>query len=344
MPLGSESLRVAIAGATSLLGKDLKQCFDESGFPVGDVKLFDEELVAGTLTELGDEPAVVQQIDESSFDRMRFVFFTGSPVFSSTHAAAVERAGATVIDLSSGLVGASGARLLIPHLDAVAGASAGSALDAAPAERISVCVSPSAPSIVACSLAMALREFHVTRMNVTFLLPVSERGAAGIKELESQTVNLLSLQPIPQDVFDAQVAFNVLDRWGAESPARFSDARMRVAHEVQAYLANRATVPAIAFLQAPIFFGCGFMAYAEFASAPDQAALLQRLEAAGFQVAAGDDPRPSTLASAGEVRALIGAPEADSNVPGGFWFWGAADNLRLATMNAVRIAERLLVA
>ena len=35
MPFGQESLLVAIAGATSLRGKDLKLWMEESGFPAG---------------------------------------------------------------------------------------------------------------------------------------------------------------------------------------------------------------------------------------------------------------------------------------------------------------------
>jgi aspartate-semialdehyde dehydrogenase len=32
----------------------------------------------------------------------------------------------------------------------------------------------------------------------------------------------------------------------------------------------------------------------------------------------------------------------DPSVPEGQWFWGVADNLRLAATNAVRIAEELV--
>ena len=44
--------------------------------------------------------------------------------------------------------------------------------------------------------------------------PVSEAGRAGIEELESQTGQLLSFQGVGQPVFDTQVAFNMLDRFG----------------------------------------------------------------------------------------------------------------------------------
>jgi hypothetical protein len=55
-----------------------------------------------------------------------------------------------------------------------------------------------------------------------------------------------------------------------------------------------------------------------------------------------DEPSPSNLTAAGEPQPMISRPERDDNVPGGYWMWGAADNFRLANVNATRIAERLL--
>src|SRR6202049_3794761 len=114
----TDAVLVAIAGAASLRGKELKQYLEESSFPASHIRLLDEELVAGTLTEAGGEPAVIETVDEDSFERIRFAFFTGTPGFSARHGGEARRAGATVIDLSGGLGVESGARLWIPGLDA----------------------------------------------------------------------------------------------------------------------------------------------------------------------------------------------------------------------------------
>jgi aspartate-semialdehyde dehydrogenase len=193
-----------------------------------------------------------------------------------------------------------------------------------------------------------MREFPVRRLAITFFQPVSERGQPGIDELESQTVKLLSLQPMPTEVFDTQVAFNLLDRWGPESTENFSALRAKLAREVREYLTGRVGMPAVSLVQAPVFFGYTFVAYAEFASAGgaptlDLEALSARLSAVGFNLAGENDPAPSNTSVAGEEQALLGRPSPDMNVDGGYWFWGAADNLRLANANALRIAERLLV-
>jgi len=160
--------------------------------------------------------------------------------------------------------------------------------------------------------------------------------------LETQTIKLLSLQPIAREVFDAQVAFNLLDRYGEASAERLADARSRIGCEVRVYLAGRLPAPAIQLVQAPVFYGCAFTVYAEFGSPPETASLQQALNAVGFQVGAPNEPAPSNVSVAGESRILLSQAERDPNVERGYWFWGAADNLRLAAVNAIRIAEKLL--
>jgi aspartate-semialdehyde dehydrogenase len=339
MPLGGESVHVVIAGATSLRGKDLKQWIEESGFPAGEVRLLDEEFAAGTLTDVAGEPAIVQGVNDASFEGSRFVFFAGSSEFANRNAAAAERAGATVIDLTGGLATMPRARRWIPHLDSVLSPPAAIA---GPNRTLRMCLSPSTPAIVACSLSAGLAAFSPTRVAIVFFHPVSERGQAGVDELESQTGKLLSLQAIPQDVFDAQVAFNLLDRWGAASGARLSDVRTALAREVRSYLDGRVPVPAMMLVQAPVFFGHSFACYVEFPAPPEPQSIVERLAAAGFKTAEADGPGPSNLSVAGEAQPLIGLAEQDENIECGYWLWGAADNLRAATANATRIAESLL--
>ena len=340
MPLPEESLRVAIAGATSLRGQDLKMWIEESGFPAGEVRLFDEEPLAGTLTGVAGEAAVVQAIDEDSFKGLGFVFFAGSRAFAKRHGMAAARAGATVIDLTGELAGLPGARMWIPRLDSVlappeAGGNSG--------HSGTIYIAPTAPGIVASSFSCAVAQFKPLRVAMVFFQSVSERGKEAVEELSAQTVKLLSLQPIPQEVFDCQVAFNMLDRWGAESAERLADAREGIVGEVRGYLVGRAAMPAINLVQAPVFYGHAFSMFAEFAGPVDAADLAARLEAAGFQTTGIEDPGPSNIAVAGEPKALITAAALDPSVPHGYWFWGAADNYRLPVSNATQIAEKILV-
>ena len=338
-PVPEPSLRVAIAGATSLRGKDLKYWLEESGFPAGEIRLVDEEIAAGILTEAAGEPTVVQSVNETSFEGLRFVFFAGSAAFAAKHGPAADRAGASVIDLTGGLWAGPRARPWIPRLDALISPPASASL---PNDDYPAWVAPSTPAIVACSLAAAFAELSPVRLVVVFFQPVSERGEQGISELEGQTIKLLSFQPIPQQVFDTQVAFNLMNRWGAESQERLPDLRRAIAAEVQRYLAGRISLPAVMLVQAPVFYGHAFSVWAEFKDSVNEETLSIKLKSAGFNVVPPDDPSPSNLLAAGEAQPMITVPERDANIANGCWLWGAADNFRLACVNATQIAERLL--
>jgi aspartate-semialdehyde dehydrogenase len=335
-----EAVRVAIAGAGSLRGKELKQCLEDSNFPASEIRLLDEEIVAGTLTEAGGEPAVIETVGEDSFEHVRFAFFAGSPEYSIRHGNEARRAGATVIDLSGGLKAELGARPWIPALDS---ALVSPPRKIVPGEPQSLFLAPSAPADVAISLSAAFAPAGLHRLVLTFLQPVSERGREGVEEMERQVVKLLSFEPFVQDVFDAQVGFNMLSTYGEESSEKLGDVRAAIVSGVRRYLGRRIPMPAIALVQAPVFYSYAFTAYAEFKAPAGMEDLVERLKDAGLKVAAADDPAPTNVSVAGEARPVLGQPEPDPGIETGVWLWGAADNLRVPTMTAVAIAEKLLV-
>jgi aspartate-semialdehyde dehydrogenase len=199
--------------------------------------------------------------------------------------------------------------------------------------------------MVACTLAAGLAKFRPQRTMVLLFPPVSERDQAGIDELESQTASLLSFREIGRQVFDAQVAFNLLAHYGAGSKPRLHEIRATIARNVATYIAGRIPLPAIQLLQAPVFYGYAFAAYADL-GADVSAELPKAIEASfsslGGKIAAADDPSPDNVSVAGESDIQFGHVSTDPNIRGGIWIWGVADHLRLAATNAVRIAEELI--
>jgi len=342
MPTGRpHSHRVAIVGASSLRGKELKQVLEDRHYPASDIVLLDESVIAGTLTEAAGEPTFIRALEEDSFEGARFVFFASSVSDVETNAKMAQRAGATVIDMTGALAAKSGAAIdWIPSLGSVLPPRAGTADDSA-AGRTAYS-SPGAATIIACTLAAGLAKTKAQRVSLVLFPPVSERDRAGVEELESQTTNLLSFREIAQQVFDAQVAFNLLAHHGEASKPSLAEVRSGVAREVARILAGRVPAPAIQLVQAPGFYGYSFSAYAELAATGSIEQLEAAFENLGVKIAAADDPPPTNITVAGESEIHLAPIERDPNVASGVWLWGAADNLHLAATNAVRIAEELV--
>ena len=235
MPSSSaKSKRVAIVGASSLRGKELKLVLEERNFPADDIVLLDEPALAGTLTEAAGEPTFIRALEEDSFEDARFVFFTGSQQDAARNWPAAQRSGATVIDLSGALAASGESTSWIPLLDTALlprpGLNAAKATAADGGARKTVAYSsPGSGVIIACTLAAALAKFSPLRTVLLLFPPVSERDQAAVDELEAQTTNLLSFRPIVQPVFDAQVAFNLLAGYGPESKPTFAEVRNSIA-------------------------------------------------------------------------------------------------------------------
>jgi aspartate-semialdehyde dehydrogenase len=331
MPLDRDSHRIVIAGASSLLGAELKSLLEESRFAASDFRLLDEETAVGTLTEAGGEAAVIQAVEEGSFDRARLVFFAGSAGFTRANELAAHNTGATLIDLSGALAERPGTVAWFPAVEALRGGEL--------QKRDSVYAVPSAAATAAAALAFGLTSHGLRRLIFTSFQSVSEAGRAGIEELESQTSHLLSFQSVGKPVFDTQVAFTMLNRYGSESAQKLSAVRDRLRAETRALLAGKEPLPAVQILHAPVFYGAAFSACAELDPAVDLAAVTNGCTTAGFVLTEGDGP--SNISAAGESLMQLATPECDPAQPGTWWFWGAADNIRLPAANAVKLAVKL---
>lgn len=340
MPTTEPSLRIVVVGATTLRGKELVQVLGER-IPQARLHLVDDEDFVGTLTEAAGELAVIQIVDADSFANAKIVFFAGEPESTIKFAGLALQAGTSVVDMSGGLSGRTGVRMWIPSLDSILDGGAEN-----PGRKETAFSSPSASVIIACELSAALSRWSPEMISIVILQPASERGQPGILELEDQTVKLLSFKPYGQDVFGMQAAFNLSDRFGESSKVSLKDVRAGLARDVANCLkgsvpSKAVAVPAIEILQAPTFHSHGFSAFANFKNPPRDAEIQKALEEAGLSVLV-ENEAATNISAAGADRPLIGRIERDLNQQSGFWFWGAADGLRVGAVNAVTIAEHIL--
>ena len=94
--------KIAIAGASTLLGKELKDALAESPLSLSDFVLLDDAEAQGQLDQVGDEVTFVQPIDADSFAKVDFTFFCGSQAMTRRHWRDALRAGSTVVNAEAG--------------------------------------------------------------------------------------------------------------------------------------------------------------------------------------------------------------------------------------------------
>src|SRR5262252_9063543 len=230
-----KSPNVAIVGSTSLLGKELQDVLDARGLPVGRLALLETEEYAGLLQEFAGEIQITQVIAPSAFDDIDIAFFACSPEIMKSYMASGAKFPELTIDLTQ--AGQSGTIYLQSISDTRLLKSHG------------YFVNPHAAAIAIGRILSSLHNtFVVQSATITLLEPASERGNAGVDELQEQTVNLLNFQQVQSKIFTGQLAFNILSE--EEASAR---TETRILEHLDVILGKTGPKPAITALQAPVF-------------------------------------------------------------------------------------------
>lgn len=329
--------RIAIVGAASLAGKELADELGESLLATSDVLLLDDDEATGTVAAVGDEPAVIQPLDETSFDRKDFVFFAGDTGTTKTHWGQAKEQGAGIIDMTYALEGEPGVMVRAPFVRAAMGTRADGALDLSTAAIVSATPAAVMLALVAERLRAKLK---VSSLAATVFEPASEHGREAMDELHQQTVNLLAFQSLPREQYDAQVAFNVLPLLGEAAKVDLAGAAARI---VRHYGLAGKDLPELTaqVIHAPVFHGYVISVLVEL----EGDARVHEVEAAlageGMDVVVEESDPPSNLSAAGQEDVMVLVRPAGRELGRKFWLWLAADNLKLAALNAIACANEL---
>jgi aspartate-semialdehyde dehydrogenase len=333
---GTNLYRVAIVGAASLKGKEIAEILRDRNFPAVDIRLLDDDESLGQLEAVGDEVSFIQSIRSEQFERVDFAFFASDPRSTRNNWKAARDLGDTIVDLSFALEDEAGAGSVIrsPWIERQTGQPMAPELQPGP-----VVVAHPAATVLALLALRSEKAAKIERMVATVFEPASETGQKGMDELHEQTVNLLSFQELPKNVFDIQVAFNMVARYGQRSELALEAVSQRIRKHYRR-IARGATEPALQVLQAPVFHGHGFSVYLEMEKPVAIADFSQALAGEHVVVSGSPEDTPTSVSAAGQGDILV-TLTSDASHKNGVWLWATTDNLRVAALNAVECAETM---
>ena len=326
--------KIAIAGASTLLGRELKEALSDSPLAAATFILLDEEEAQGQLDQVGDEVTIVRAIDNESFDRVDFTFFAGTEALTRKHWRQALRAGSTVLDLSGALDQETGVLVRAPWLGS----------ESTTVDLFTPAVVPAHPAALALALVLERLQLAapVRFAAATVLEPASAFGRAAMDELHQQTVSLLSFQTLPRATYDAQAAYNLLCGLGESATINLGAEDARIRRHYEALGDGRWPRLALQVIHAPVFHGHAFSIAVELERAVDITALEEALGGEHVDLVLEDTDSPSNLAATGQNDVLVRLrAEKDGRNPNQasrLWLWAASDNLRLHAQNAVECA------
>ncbi len=330
--------RAAIVGAASLKGKEIAEMLNERKFPAVDIRLLDDDESLGQLEAMGDEISFIQSVRAEQFTHVDFTFFAADADCTRKTWKRARDAGSAIIDASAALEDEPGASVRSLWVERERGLVVPPELQPGP------CVTAHPVAVMlALLLLRAQKVGRIRRAVATIFEPASEHGQRGMDELHQQTVNLLSFQPLPKDVFDAQVAFNLIARYGQKSQPALDSVEARVLRHYRKIAGDEAAQPSLFLLQAPTFHGHASAVYLEMENTADLQTLLQALTGDHVTVVPSEEAPPSNVSSAGQADILLSL-KADPAQPNGVWLWAVADNLRISALTSVECAESMAAA
>jgi aspartate-semialdehyde dehydrogenase len=334
-PRATNLFRVAIVGAATLKGKEVAEVLSDRNFPSLDIKLLDDDESLGQLESIRDEVSFIQSVRAEQFAHVDFTFFASDPECTRQTWKTAQNAGSAIVDLSFVLETEPGAVVRSPWIERQLGHALALELQPGP----SVVAHPAAVAL-ALLVLRAQKAAAIQRVIATVFEPASEHGQKGMDELHEQTVNLLSFQQLPKNVFDTQVAFNLVARYGNQSATTLAEVEQRILRHYKIIAGAAAPPPSLLTVQAPIFHGHAFSIYMETGSPADVAAIAAALAGEHVSVTSAAQDSPSNVSAAGQGDILVSVMP-DATRANGMWLWAAADNLRIAASTAVECAETM---
>ncbi len=328
--------RVAVAGATGAVGREMLSILAERSFPADEVVPLASERSAGAQVDFAGKKLTVKDLAKFDFKGIDIGLFSPGAKVSAVHAPRAAAAGAVVIDNSSQFRYDPEIPLVVPEVNphAIAGYT-----------KRNIIANPNCSTM---QMVVALKPLHelarIKRVVVATYQATSGAGKAGMAELENQTHMLFHGQKIGPKKFTKQIAFNVIPHCDAFMEDGSTKEEWKMVQETKKILDPAIDVIATC-VRVPVSVGHSEAVVIECERPITVEAAREALaKAPGVKLVdeRKDGGYITPLECAGTDPVYVSRIRADVTVKHGLAFWCVSDNLRKgAALNAVQIAEEL---
>jgi aspartate-semialdehyde dehydrogenase len=326
--------RLAILGATGLVGRTMLRVLEAREFPVRDLRLLGSE--GGRTLRFAGRELPVEAVSDRAFDGVDLALFAVSNDLAVHWAVPAQAAGATVIDSSSAFRYDEHVPLVVPEIN-----------PHTLTRRPTLIANPNcSTAALVMALAPLVRAARAERVVVSTYQSVSGAGAEALAELERGIRDGLEGAPPPRASGAPAFAYNVVPHIDRFQDNAYTREEMKITWETRKILGRPDLAVSATAVRVPVRVGHSAAVWVSLDRPvdPDEARALWRAFP-GIEVV--DDPArlayPTPLASAGRDPVLVGRARRDLADPNGLVFFVCSDNLRKgAALNAVQIAEELV--
>jgi aspartate-semialdehyde dehydrogenase len=331
--------RVAVAGATGLVGDTMLRVLEQRRFPVAELIPLASARSVGKTVRFAGQDVPVRDLASFDFAGVDFGLFSAGASVSAEHAPRAGAAGCVVIDNTSKFRYDPDIPLVVPEVNPAA---------IAQYRTRHIIANPNCSTI---QMVVALKPLHdaagITRINVATYQSVSGAGRRSVDALRAQAAAILAGETPVTEGAAKPIGFNVVPHIDEFQPNGYTKEEMKMVWETRKILGDESIQVNPTAVRVPVFFGHSEAVHIE-TRRKLTAAEARALLAAAPGITLIDEARaggyPTALTDAADHDPVyVGRIREDISCDRGLSLWVVADNIRKgAALNSVQIAEILV--
>jgi len=327
---------LAILGATGAVGSEMLKILEERKFPVSELRLLADPDSVGTKILWRDKEYIVEEATFESFEGVDITLVAAGNDVSLYFTPEAVKRGSIVIDNSSAYRLDPNVPLIIPEVNP----------DDIQLHK-GIIANPNCSTIIALVAVNSLHKYgNIKRMVVSTYQAVSGAGQLGVMELEKQSLQYLNHEDMDVNVFQHQIAFNLIPHIDEFENNGYTKEEMKMLTEGRKILHNQDLNISCTCVRVPVFRSHSESITIETETKITAEKALELLsKAPGVKVV--DDklnnqyPMPKDTSDQDIV--FVGRVREDVSFENSISLWCCGDQVRKgAATNTVQIAELLL--
>lgn len=324
-------MKVAVIGATGLVGQKMLQVLDEQNLPIDELIVAASERSVGKKVLFKDKELVVISVEQAIEERPDIAIFSAGAEASLEYAKKFAEKGVYVIDNSSAWRKDNDVPLVVPEINAS-----------------DICVENhiiANPNCTTICMLMALaplhRRYNVRRLVISTYQSVSGSGQKGLNQLACEQKGVKSESP----AYPCQIHENVIPHGGNFLENGYTAEEEKLVFETNKILHSDIAVTATV-VRVPVYGGHSESVNIEFENDFDINEVKDILSNAPGVVVC-DVPEqniyPTPVMAYDKDEVFVGRIRRDYSIEKGLNLWVVSDNIRKgAATNAVQIAKYIM--
>ncbi|MFB0918853.1 MAG: aspartate-semialdehyde dehydrogenase [Clostridiaceae bacterium] len=322
--------KLAIVGATGLVGETMIKVLEEKKIPYESLKLLASKGSAGKAISVNGEEIIIEELKSTSFDDVDYALFAVESHLSKEFAPIAVKSGAVVIDNSNAFRMDKDIPLIVPELNIE---------DAG--DKPGIISNPNCSTIQSVvALKPILDKYGLKRVIYSTYQAVSGSGKDGLADLDK------TISGEEGTFYPKQIAYNVLPHIDSFLEDGYTKEEVKMIDETRKILHQPKLKVTATTVRVPVRYGHSVSINIETEKPFELDDVFEVFRNAPGVVLVDDTKNkvyPTPLESEGDDHVFIGRIRRDYSVDNGINLWCVADNVRKgAASNAVQILEKLL--